>query len=103
MKRVKLHYGCSCKFQITKIIDGKATYNYGLNFNNFEGEIEIDLSETSNSLTEDENRAKIKAILITPCNGEWSNSGLALRVVSKIYRSYIKEQKYIESGGHYAG
>ncbi|WP_339183140.1 hypothetical protein MHB43_08010 [Paenibacillus sp. FSL H8-0317] len=95
--------GVAVSFKLQKIIDGKATYNYGLNFNNFEGEIEIDLSETSNSLTEDENRAKIKAILITPCNGEWSNSGLALRVVSKIYRSYIKEQKYIESGGHYAG
>ncbi|OMF16548.1 hypothetical protein BK131_00670 [Paenibacillus amylolyticus] len=72
--------GLAVSFKLQKIIDGKAIYNYGLNFNNFEGEIEIDLSETSNSLTEDENRAKIKAILITPCNGVGNGQILVLHL-----------------------
>ncbi|MDQ0885918.1 hypothetical protein QFZ81_001006 [Paenibacillus sp. V4I9] len=95
--------GIAVSFKLLNINGTLATYGYSKDFNCFEGVFEIDLSKHIGLEIASENEQDITFELVTPCDGEWKDYGLAGRAIMKIYRYYKEHGIYPEKGGHYAG
>lgn len=60
--------GIACSYKLNKINnDNKAIYNYGKDFDNFEGIIEIDFSNLDLSKTKEENIDRITYRIVRHC------------------------------------
>lgn len=95
--------GIACSYKLDEIQDKKATYNYGKDFDNIEGLIELDFSNLDLSKTKRENIDKINYRIVRPCDNEIGGTGYAFRVISRIMDKYLESGEYPASGGHYAG
>lgn len=101
--RKLMQMGIAVSFNLVNLNGTIATYGYGKDFDNYEGIIQIDLSRHVDDEITNENEKDILFEIVTPCNDEWKDHGLAGRVFMKIYRYYKEHGIYPEKGGHYAG
>ena len=93
--------GLAVSFKLVTIEGSKATYCYGLNFDNFEGLFEVDVSKVYGEITK-ENEKDIYLNLLNPCTGEKEGCPLLGRIFVKIYKYYQQNGTYPEKGGHYS-
>lgn len=92
--------GLVVTYKLIEINNTIATYSYGLDFDNFDGTFEVDVTKIKGEITK-ENESDMYLNLINPCNRENDTCSLLGRVFIKIFRFYQENGFYPEKGGHY--
>ncbi|MFC0213114.1 hypothetical protein ACFFK0_11725 [Paenibacillus chartarius] len=95
--------GIAVSFKLLNQRGTLASYGYGKDFDNFDGVIEINLSKHVGDEITSENEQGIRFDVVTPCESEWKDYGLAGRVFVRILRHDKEHGSYPEKGGHFEG